>query len=191
MAVEQDWSAYTDANNFGINDTFLLRTAAGAGVEVPASSPFRRLRAGNADPGDDSPFGVASTTTNLLARFGHLGAGVSPFVRFQGMNNAGTSARYADFLLDGEAFTFNILAPSTSGPSIRAISIDATGNTNFAGDISRSGTKLLGTRNTGWSTFSGTGTKGGFSTSTVTLSQLAQVVKALQDALTTHGIVGA
>ena len=38
---------------------------------------------------------------------------------------------------------------------------------------------------------SGTATKGGFNTATVTTAQLAQVVKALTDALTTSGAIGA
>ncbi len=51
-------------------------------------------------------------------------------------------------------------------------------------------TGLLAGRDTGWAAFTGTATKGGFATGTVTLPQLAQVVKALQDALTARGIIG-
>lgn len=68
--------------------------------------------------------------------------------------------------------------------------IDSDGNVNIQGEFRRNAVKLLGARDTGWTAFTGTASKGGFATSTVTLVQLAQVVKALQDALTAHGLVG-
>lgn len=44
---------------------------------------------------------------------------------------------------------------------------------------------------TGWVAMVGTATKGGgFNTATVTLPQLAQVVKAATDALTSRGVLG-
>lgn len=58
------------------------------------------------------------------------------------------------------------------------------------GRINLAGTQVLATRNTGWSAFTGTASKGGFDTSTVTLVQLAQVVKALVDAGLGHGFIG-
>jgi hypothetical protein len=71
------------------------------------------------------------------------------------------------------------------------VKLDSDGNMDFQGEVRRNGVKLLGARDTGWTAFTGTASKGGFATSTVTLPQLAQVVKALQDALTAAGIVGA
>lgn len=50
--------------------------------------------------------------------------------------------------------------------------------------------QIIGSRNTGWTASTGTATKGGFNTSSVTLPQLASQVKALQDALTLHGLIG-
>lgn len=54
-------------------------------------------------------------------------------------------------------------------------------------------TQVVGARNTGWTTFTGTANKnaGGLDTGTVTTAQLAQVVKSILDALITHGLLGA
>lgn len=55
------------------------------------------------------------------------------------------------------------------------------------------GTAVLGARKTGWATASGTATRTTFDTSTVTLAQLAERVKALIDDLHStagHGIIG-
>jgi hypothetical protein len=53
-------------------------------------------------------------------------------------------------------------------------------------------TQVVGARNTGWTTFTGTANKnaGALDTGTVTTAQLAQVVKAMFDALVTHGLIG-
>ena len=52
------------------------------------------------------------------------------------------------------------------------------------------GTQVVGTRVTGWTAPTGTATRATFATSTVTLGDLAQAVKALVDDLTTHGLIG-
>jgi hypothetical protein len=52
------------------------------------------------------------------------------------------------------------------------------------------GTKVVGNRATGWGAPTGTATRTTFVTSTVTLEQLAQRMKALIDDLTTHGLIG-
>lgn len=50
--------------------------------------------------------------------------------------------------------------------------------------------KALGARATGWSAPTGTATRTAFDTTTVTLDQLAERVKALIDDLTGHGLIG-
>lgn len=50
--------------------------------------------------------------------------------------------------------------------------------------------QIIGARVTGWAAPTGTSTRSTFATSTVTLSQLAERVKALLDDLTTHGLIG-
>ncbi len=58
------------------------------------------------------------------------------------------------------------------------------------GFLSLGGLQVVAEKSTGWTAMTGTATKGGGDTSTITLAQLAQVVKALTDALTTHGLIG-
>jgi hypothetical protein len=53
------------------------------------------------------------------------------------------------------------------------------------------GTRVVGSRKSGWSAATGTATRTGFPTSTVSLSQLAERVKALMDDLISHGLIGA
>lgn len=53
-----------------------------------------------------------------------------------------------------------------------------------------SGTQVVGARRTGWSAPTGTATRTSFATSTVTLPDLAERVKAIIDDLTAHGLIG-
>ncbi len=67
-----------------------------------------------------------------------------------------------------------------------------TGNFNVqAGSISVMGTKVVGSRITGWTVPTGTNYRAAWDTGTVTLAGLAQIVKSLQDDLTAHGLIGA
>ncbi|MBN2118516.1 MAG: hypothetical protein JW730_18225 [Anaerolineales bacterium] len=68
----------------------------------------------------------------------------------------------------------------------------ASGNLNW-GDgytFQINGTQVLQARITGWTAPTGTATRSTFDTSTVTLENLAQRVKALIDDLITHGLIG-
>lgn len=53
------------------------------------------------------------------------------------------------------------------------------------------GTQVVGTRKAGWGTPTGTATRTAFDTSSVTLPQLAERLKALIDDLKLHGLIGA
>jgi hypothetical protein len=53
------------------------------------------------------------------------------------------------------------------------------------------GVQIIGARQAGWGVPTGTATRTTFATSSVTLEQLAQRVKALVDDLTLHGLIGA
>lgn len=68
-----------------------------------------------------------------------------------------------------------------------------SGNVNIlSGSLYNTGTKVLGTRDTGWTAFTNTTNKAtAYDTSTITHQQLAERVAALQAMLTTHGIIGA
>ena len=77
----------------------------------------------------------------------------------------------------------------------RLTSTDGTVNmTNQAGTgftgLQFVGTQVLTTRRTGWTAPTGTALRTGFDTSTGTLTQALQTLKALIDDLTTHGIIG-
>ena len=63
-------------------------------------------------------------------------------------------------------------------------------NASAAG-YSCQGNKVVGARDTGWVAMTNTANKNtAYDTTTVTLPQLASRVKSLQDALTTHGLIG-
>jgi hypothetical protein len=84
----------------------------------------------------------------------------------------------------------NVLINNTSGTE----RLSVTGNiqlTNTA-DSYRVGTNnVVGSRKTGWGLPTGTATRTAFATSTATVTQLAERVKALIDDLTSHGLIGA
>lgn len=73
-----------------------------------------------------------------------------------------------------------------AGVSTEILRLDGTG-------LSFLQTKVVGARQTSWVTLTGTPTTnaGALDTASVTTAQLAQVVKALVDALITHGLIGA
>jgi len=73
-------------------------------------------------------------------------------------------------------------------PSTR---VSVSGNVDATGVYKIGGTQVLGARKTGWGAATGTATRSTFATSTVTLSQLAERVKALIDDLVSHGVIGA
>lgn len=76
--------------------------------------------------------------------------------------------------------------PSTGNASFSGNVYLAAGKTYFINSI-----QVVGARRTGWTAATGTATRTTFDTGTVTLSQLAERVKALIDDLSTHGLIGA
>lgn len=66
----------------------------------------------------------------------------------------------------------------------------SNGSLNITGDYEISGTKVIGSRIAGWAAASGTATRTTFDTTTVTLEQLAERVKAMIDDQLTHGLIG-
>jgi hypothetical protein len=63
--------------------------------------------------------------------------------------------------------------------------------TNTANSYRVGTNNVVGSRKTGWAAPTGTATRTAFATSTVTVAQLAERVKALIDDLTSHGLIGA
>lgn len=69
--------------------------------------------------------------------------------------------------------------------------MDRLGNFSAPTSVQINGVQAITSRRTGWAAATGTATRTTFATGTVTLSQLAERVKALIDDLTTHGLIGA
>ncbi len=69
--------------------------------------------------------------------------------------------------------------------------LDVGGNIQATSGVYKvDGTQVVNTRVTGWGAPTGTPTRTTFDTTTVTLEQLAERLKALIDDLTTHGLIG-
>ena len=89
-------------------------------------------------------------------------------------------------------------AVTVAGSSIKlapnagtAVTVTASAMNLASGvELQVNGTQVVTARQTGWGAPTGTATKTTFATSTVTLEQLAERVKALIDDLTTHGLIG-
>lgn len=82
-------------------------------------------------------------------------------------------------------------AVAITGGTISGIaSLGVAGDADVSGFYRVDTVKVVGNRATGWGTPSGTASRAAFDTGTVTLSQLAQRVKALIDDLRGHGLIG-
>lgn len=100
--------------------------------------------------------------------------------------------------------TFDANAAILMGKDHRIVVGDGPGSSRYLGfdydnslanfnnlTVGVNGVKVVGTRRTGWAAASGTATRTAFATSSVTLPQLAEHVKALIDDLINHGLIGA
>ena len=85
----------------------------------------------------------------------------------------------------------NIRVGAATRMSIGSLNIDMTLPLDITTSLSVNGTKVVGTRRTGWTAATGTATRTTFATGTVTLPVLAEHVKALIDDLIAHGLIGA
>lgn len=88
--------------------------------------------------------------------------------------------------------------PSGGGTAGLGVGLPATGSGNIdaSGKVTASSffvenNQVVSARKIGWTTPTGTATRATFATSTVTISQLAERVKALIDDLMSHGLIGA
>jgi hypothetical protein len=84
----------------------------------------------------------------------------------------------------------NLLLGNTTGTE----RLSVAGNiqtTDAANGFMVGSDQVVGSRKTGWAAPTGTATRTAFDTSSVTLQQLAERFKALQDDLTSHGLIGA
>ena len=87
----------------------------------------------------------------------------------------------------------NVFGFNATGNGSNTVTLGDSSVTNnfFRGALSLNGTQVISTRRTGWIAPTGTATRTTFATSTVTLSELAETVKALIDDLINHGLIGA
>lgn len=159
------------------------------------SSPTKRAEITNNGFSVTGSGTFTGTATNLLdvessspdvARFTSGGAYV--YVRFR--NTGGTphawaiSSKAAGFDIYNETAAATVASFTTAG-------IFITGGLDVAsGAFSVAGTQIAGPRRTGWSNATGTASRTGFDTASVTTEGLAQRVKSLIDDLTAHGLIG-
>lgn len=115
------------------------------------------------------------------------------------------SVAFKELALQGEPVTIgptgvaNKLAKFTGPTQVgdSAISevagvVSVAGHVDVSGTYRVAGTAVVGTRKTGYAAMTGTANRGTvYATGTITLVQLAERVKALQDDHTLHGLIGA
>lgn len=78
---------------------------------------------------------------------------------------------------------------ATDGAKILALTATAV-NASAGVAYQVNGTQVVSARRTGWNAASGTASRAGFDTASVTTAQLAERVKALIDDLVAHGLIG-
>ena len=86
--------------------------------------------------------------------------------------------------------TTNAVGFSTAGTERVRITSSRMNLISGTGYYQVAGTDVVGPQRTGWSAATGTATRASFITSTVTLANLAERVKALIDDLIAHGLIG-
>ena len=78
----------------------------------------------------------------------------------------------------------------TGGYIVSLATVTSVGTIDAGSAFRIGNVQVVNSRKTGWTAPTGTATRSGFATSTVTTEVLAQHVKALVDDLTTHGLIG-
>jgi len=162
----------------------------------------------------NSFFGVSGGQFNTTGSNNtYLGVSAGQF-NTTGINNSFVGRNAGRFIVDGvtgltvinnscyfgantkgteNATNENVFGYNATGNGSNTVTIGDNNITNnfFRGALSLNATQVISTRRTGWAAPTGTATRTTFATSTVTLPQLAERVKALIDDLTTHGLIGA
>lgn len=145
-----------------------------------ADAATARATLGAAASASPTLTGTATLDSATLTGTATLAAGsaISPSLTFTGDTNTGLYAVAADQVGitagGGLVATFKAAGPDLA--SGKVLSINAV--------------QVVGPRATGWAAATGTATRTTFVTSTVTLEELAQRVKALLDDLIVHGLIG-
>jgi hypothetical protein len=197
------WTTYPDGHRV-YNDSLRLQITGGADVGVVQTYASDFIVSRTAPGSVLSRFIVRATNTTsgkvsegkFAVQDNNLGT-LRFLIYAPGPLNAGApnQGRMDLCVEDGSLLISSTQSTAAAGGSLFSL-YDRSGtallqlNAYAGGSITINGNKVLGPRQTGWSAMTGTATKGGGDTSTVTLQQLAQVVKALVDTLTTHGLIG-
>lgn len=106
--------------------------------------------------------------------------------------NGGPTATNPTKLIRANSITGSFEIVNNANTAV-IFSVNDAGSTNLrsGGIYSINNTQVVGPRDTGWTAFTGTTNKAtSYSTSTITLQQLAERVGAIQAALVTHGLLG-
>lgn len=103
---------------------------------------------------------------------------------------AGAGTRAAFFFGNGSRTIVSDAVVHIQAASNADYALHTEGMVNTTAHYRVNGTQVVSSRITGWGTPTGTTTKTAFDTSTVTLPQLAERVKALIEDLKTHGLIG-
>ena len=132
-----------------------------------------------------------ATAAKLLAAGGAVG---SPAITFTADTDTGIFRPAADTIAFCEGGTevmritsSGLVGINTTDPQYR---LDVNGVVNSASHYRLAGDQVVGARRLGWATPTGTNKRTTYATTTVTLEELAQVVKALIIDLEAHGLIG-
>lgn len=204
VAVEVDINANgtdTSNNRIGI-DLFVGHLGTGSAT---ACTAYAGIRLNSRAAGDKWTHGILVTGANTNAlTLASTSTGVG--VDLSGTTNvgisfsSGTHTTAAIRLGRGQKIAWESTSTITStlaaaasqilfaysGTTRVAIGVDPAGPGVAVNDVF-----VIGPRRTGWAAATGTATRTAFDTTTVSLSQLAERVKALLDDLLAHGLVGA
>ncbi len=138
-------------------------------------------------------FGTNDSIRGTLNVFGDSASAGGLISIFNGATSDGTTENFTitpttAYLAIGPAADFDQFRIGSAG----GVTLTAGDYDTFAGlTYMVNNTQVVTARQTGWGAPTGTATRTTFVTSTVTLPQLAERVKALIDDLTTHGLIGA
>ena len=86
------------------------------------------------------------------------------------------------------AFSVNLVNAATTVSALNVTGASVLDLPQLTGRIRINGTQVLGPRDTGWSAWTGTASKASVDTSTGTLTNALQAIKAITDMLRTHGL---
>lgn len=166
---------FLEADNVSVVATLELSTLSNGTLNVLAANTL--LSGGlNVGTATGAVTGEISTSGSVAA-----GAAISPNVRLFSRGEDTGTTKYALFAQDSAAATkFYVRNDGL-----------VFGDTILANGYRVGAVQVVGARRTGWAAATGTATRTTFVTSSVTLPQLAERVKALIDDLMTHGLIGA